>query len=174
MQGRVPDGRPDQFSSAVIKRVATAITLRLTEYPDMKDSGEEVERDIIKAIDRAMSTDAFKICKELDFYGWDCDAELVSAIDSVVFFAQSKAVKEETIQWVIDNNYTPRFKVGDFVAFKQWNDLEVGEITKVDAERMRYTIFCEHLGHVPDGKGPGTHGFIINDERIVDYANKPQ
>lgn len=167
----IPENRPKRFSIEVVKPTARKIALKLMELPDMEEGGEEIEDDVIKAVRHAYSIDAYKIAKQLDYLGWDVDEEIVSTIDSCAHIAQTESINEATKKWIKDNNYEPRFEVGDTVMFRHpKGQEEFGEIVKVYSEMMRYLIYCEHLGHIPEGKGAGVHGTIINDEEVIGYV----
>lgn len=172
MSKRVPEGRPNRFSKEVVAKTARKIALDLSTLPDSEEFGEEVEKDVAEAIHRACTIDAYKVCKQLEYLGWEIDEELVDEIRSHAYTHQIKATNEATKQWIEDNNYELRFEVGDTVKFTHpRGHEEFGEITKVFPELLRYVIYCEHLGHIPEGKGAGTHGIIINDEKVIDYVS---
>jgi hypothetical protein len=153
----------------VIEKTAKLMADELREYPDLAESGEELEDDIAKAIHHACSTDGYKICRQLDFMGWDCDEELVDAF-SKTHFHHITAVNESWKKWVEDNKLEPKYSIGDNVVFEMRGKEEFGEVARVYPDLLRYLIYCEHLGHIREGKGNGVHGFVINEEYVIDHV----
>jgi len=169
MHERLPHGRPNEFSNEVVEKTAKLISDDLRKYSDLAESGEELEDDIAKAIHYACSIDAYKICKQLDFMGWDCDEGLVDDL-SKSHFHHTDVLYEIYRKWIEENKLEPKYSIGDNVVFTMRGKEEFGEIVKIYPDVLKYSIYCEHLGHIREGKGNGIHGFIIKEEDVVDHV----
>lgn len=169
MSERLPSGRPGKFSEEVKRHTAKLMADELREYPDLAESGEELEDDLYEAITYAYSTDGYKICRRLDDMGWDCDEELVDSLRKT-HFHHITAVNEAWKKWVEENKLEPKYSIGDNVIFEMRGKEEFGEVAKIYPDLLRYLIYCEHLGHIREGKGCGVHGFVINEEDVIDHV----
>lgn len=61
----------------------------------------------------------------------------------------------------------PTFKLGDRVRFEHHGRQRPvdGEVTKIDAARAKYVVYCASLGHVREGVG--SHGIFVDFERVT-------
>ncbi len=107
--------------------------------------------------------DGYDVAQHLERQGWDADDGLVDAARRLVDaldVAHDAAVKS----WVEATGQRPTFKLGDHVRFEHPGRQRPvnGEVTKIDAARAKYVVFCASLGHVR--QGVGSHGIYINFE----------
>lgn len=129
-----------------------------------KGTGEGLSEDdalysIVEAI--TWEDDGFRICRELENNGWDCDAEMVDIMDNAAAY-KYRHHRELLAEWVKENSITPPLCVSARVRFVHRGEQRVGTIRSINADAAEYTVFCEELGHVREGLG--THGTIVKYE----------
>lgn len=124
---------------------------------------EAIKAEIFSAIE--YDDDAYQIAKNLEYVGWDPDADLVNLLDDVAH--QRYLAHKEIVycSWILAYGVTAKFALGDQVSFTFKGKKETGEIIKIYPDTAQYTIHCPQHGHVK--KGAGTHGHIINFEECT-------
>ena len=125
---------------------------------------ETAQRELADALE--WNEDGYDVAQYLERQGWDADDGLVDAARRLVdalYVAHDEAVKA----WAVATEQRPTFKLGDRVRFEHHGRQRSvdGEVTKVDAARAKYVVYCASLGHVRD-EGTGSHGIYINFEDV--------
>lgn len=110
--------------------------------------------------------DGYDVAQHLERQGWDADDGLVDAarrLLDALYVAHDAAVKA----WVETTGQQPTFKLGDRVRFEHHGRQRPvdGEVTKIDAARAKYVVYCASLGHVREGVG--SHGIFVDFERVT-------
>ena len=122
---------------------------------------ETALRELADALE--WNEDGYDVAQHLERQGWDADDGLVDAARRLVdalYVAHDEAVKA----WAVATEQRPTFKLGDHVRFEHPGRQRPvnGEVTKIDAARAKYVVFCASIGHVR--QGVGSHGIYINFE----------
>jgi len=141
--------------------------------PDIKKWSKEDddEEDILKSLISNYSSfeDGYTFAKKLDENdSWESDTELVNILDDASNYVREVLIEEEK-KWVIENEITPPYQIGDKVSFNYRKKDVIGEIVKIWHDTAKFTIYCESLGHVKSGCG--TNGTIINYENVKGVKN---
>ena len=154
--------RPKRSDDAIVAAAAKRLAAEVKEWLNDESTLEEIEADLVKAI--KYDNDGYDIARRLDGQ-YSPDAALVEILDNASHFKSSAQTKAE-IEWVNANNITPP-AIGSKVTYKEHGydgKLISGEVTENHREG-KSTIFCASLGHVKSGTG--THGFIVEWERLT-------
>ena len=132
---------------------------------------EDVLPELADALE--WNDDGYDVAKHLEGRGWDADDGLVDAgrrLVDALEDAHDAAVKS----WVTATKPAQRFAVGDAVQFTHSGRPgrpTTGEVTRIDAARAKYVVFCASLGHVREGVG--SHGTLVNFEDARPVATVP-
>ena len=123
------------------------------------------EHDLIVGVSHAIqyNDDGYDICRSLESDGWEPDAKLVEIMDQAIF-EKMDALRMAEAVWAAKEKIVMRFGVREAVSFADRTGAwQRGVILSVDERRAKYTVFCEALGHVPQGQN-GVSGIILNEE----------
>jgi hypothetical protein len=161
--------RPDEYDPAAARKVAAEllpdfkIWLEKNQEPDVSIPDEQLLQDLIDAIHRR--DDGFSIAQRLHELGYDSDARLVDIVDAAGHLRHRIGL-DLYRKWVKENSIRSPFKVGDRVIVRRRGSEGklTGEITNVDHELGRSTVFCEKEGHVRSGVG--IHGVLVLWENL--------
>lgn len=115
---------------------------------------------------RAMSTDgdSYRIARNLERYGWECDFKLVEILEELdLFSAQETLVKA----WVAAEQITLDLPIGTPVSITANGKPYSGVIVKRYESFAQYTVQVAELGHVGFEDGVlGIHGFVMDCENV--------
>jgi hypothetical protein len=123
------------------------------------------EDDFLVGVSHAIqyNDDGYDICRSLESDGWEPDAKLVEIMDQAIFEKMEALSTAEQV-WAAKEKIVMRFGVREAVTFADRTGAwQRGVILSVDERRAKYTVFCEALGHVPQGQS-GVSGVILNEE----------
>lgn len=177
--------RPDYRHPRVIELAAAKIAPDVIKWAEESDGElpqrekDRVLQDMVKLLKfRGYELDGYKLAKAMESMSLvgEADSSLVEVLDSA-HWHMSDAIDQITREWVVENNITPTFKVGDKVVYIRQGDISANEMREVEGtvmninpERAKYTVNCPALGHRPtfmQGKRiPGTYGEVVNFEHV--------
>ncbi|MBK6616503.1 hypothetical protein [Ottowia sp.] len=109
----------------------------------------------------------FEAAKRLSSASWDVDDETLEVLgDRSVHMLDAQ--RTAVAKWVSQRGVKPQRVMGSPVDLVHLGETVRGEIVSIDVEQAQYTVFCASLGHVR--QGVGTHGLIVDFERVHDLA----
>lgn len=157
----------DDVTSLYLDRLVPRVMEWLRSTGDVDSSDEymsQLRSDIAEATDH--SNDGYEMARYLERHCyWECDSALVEILDGSM--SLRLAAKYSLVeQWVLNNGIIPEYSVGQRVTFRNRGKIVDGEITKVEAKRAQYIVFCESLGHVRPPTN-GTTGVYVGVEDII-------
>lgn len=135
----------------------------VNQWCDDSTSLEECVEAANKVLIYHSDDDGYQLAKKFEDYGFNADPNLVNTLDDV-FFKKQSILKKHVKQWVIQNNLTLEFGIGEIVRVSK-NSIASDtycEVVKLYPETMQYGIWYE--GH-PSAKGEGHR--IINSEHVT-------
>jgi len=138
-----------------LDNVAQKIALEIKK--DFPSKDESIIRDDVRGVIR-WNTEDEDIVEAMEKMGYkDVDVD---------FWWNYFWDEEKTIikKWVMINEITPKYKLGEQVSFTYRREDFQGEVTNIDTEYAQYTIFIPSKGHVKEGVG--THGTIYDFEEV--------
>lgn len=166
--------RPTHRDPAILAAVALKVLEAMPAGTITERNREGAIADITRALrSEAPAFDEYRLTKQLEECGWDCDRGIMDAFE-VASGEAFQCVREATKQWVTANSIKPRLAVGAqvklMVRARSFAKEEFeGEIVAVDADQANYTVMIPALGHVREGSG--THGIIIQFEELHPLAS---
>ena len=171
--------RPNRYDLAVRQVAAEKAWPEFRAWLIANDATEaeaDTDReDVLPELADALewSESGYDVAQHLEHKGWDADDGLVDAARRLIDaldVAHDAAVKA----WVTATKPAQRFAVGDAVQFTHSGRPgrpTTGEVTRIDAARAKYVVFCASLGHVREGVG--SHGTLVNFEDARPVATVP-
>lgn len=113
-QNKRPSKRSDEILRAAATRlVKEMVSKGLIEQEDAEDSVAQIAR-----ASRYNDMDGYHLARELDDrYGWDCDMQMVEALDEFHWLLDAVHLEAEK-KWAAENPREPKFSEGDTV---QWH-----------------------------------------------------
>lgn len=165
--------RPTRFDLAVRQAAAAKVwpvfrawLIRSGASVTEADADRE---DVLPELAAALeyNDDGYEVAKHLEARGWDADDELVDAgrcLLDALEDAHDAAVKS----WVTTAKPAQLFVVGNAVQFThpgRSGRATIGEVSRIDAARAKYVVYCASLGHVREGVG--SHGILVNFEDVT-------
>jgi hypothetical protein len=161
--------RPRKTDDDIMATVAKRLIAKVRQWAGFPDEDEEdMLKDLTETLQDSVDLDGFKLAKKLedDHYYLDADsglADIMGQVDRIAYMLS----REKTEAWVVANNITPAFRVGDHVTFEHgWAEQRSGGIVAIRRAEGRYTI-QEDGRHYPD-KDAG--GWIVDYERVIGVA----
>jgi hypothetical protein len=161
----------DEVCAATAEALYNDVKAWLTQAGDPAPDKQETLKDLARAISHSMLMDGYEIAKELDDDGWfNINSELVEILDKAYWNAKN-AHRELIKKWIVENNITNQFNVGDVVTVnRKYKKPVQGEIIDMNKDEATYSVFCESLGHIRKEEGKmraGTTAIIVPFEQVV-------
>jgi len=162
-------GRPTKKDEIVQEEFISEMANEIMKWQKngLHSNLQRVRGDLKKLFMHGARDDGYKMARDLDHMGWDCDSELVEILDCA-WVSEDRALSKAIKKWVIEEGIKPAHSIGDFVKYEHKKNEELQfEITSINVDQATYRLTSEALGHIREGdKRQGTLGFIVPFEKI--------
>jgi hypothetical protein len=132
--------RPQLLDKEVVKEAVQKILPSLMSYMTQGNCTmpeSEIEEALVEVITGLNFDDGFQLALDLKSYGWDVDRELMDLLDGLDIYG----VHERWVRtWVIANNVTAKYKIGDRVKISDHSVATAGVIEDIYPDRAMYVV----------------------------------
>lgn len=109
---------------------------------------------------------SYEMTKDLESFRINGDKDVVDLCED--YMREIDRVESNLVkQWVIDNNIQCPVEIGNTVKCVINRKEHIGEVVSIRAEEAKIILCCESEGHVKEGSGGGTIGYVVKYEDII-------